>query len=35
VHDRFFDTAARDNHERGWMSLLDHLGRSLQPARAA
>jgi uncharacterized protein YndB with AHSA1/START domain len=26
VHDRFFDEAARKNHEGGWMPVFDHLG---------
>ena len=30
VHDRFFDTAARDNHERGWQSFFVNLGDFLQ-----
>jgi uncharacterized protein YndB with AHSA1/START domain len=25
LHDRFFDLAARDNHERGWMPTSDKL----------
>ena len=30
-HDRFFDQAARDNHERGWTATLQKLERFLVP----
>ena len=30
VHDRFLDTAARDNHARGWQPCIDKLGELLQ-----
>lgn len=30
VHDRFFDDAARINHERGWQTFFDSLGGFLQ-----
>ena len=29
VHDRFFDQAARDNHERGWTGTFAKLDRVL------
>jgi uncharacterized protein YndB with AHSA1/START domain len=29
-HDRFFDRAARDNHERGWTGTLQKLDRFLR-----
>ncbi len=28
THDRFFDEAARDGHERGWIGTLDRLERT-------
>ena len=31
-HDRFFDTQARDNHERGWHGTFVKLDRLLQAA---
>ena len=30
VHDRFFDQAARDNHERGWTGTFAKLDRMLE-----
>jgi uncharacterized protein YndB with AHSA1/START domain len=31
-HDRFFDQAARDNHQRGWAGTFAKLDRYLNPA---
>jgi uncharacterized protein YndB with AHSA1/START domain len=33
-HERFFDQAARDNHERGWLGTFRKLDRFLQDAPA-
>ena len=35
VHDRFFDQAARDNHERGWGGTFEKLDRFLVAADGA
>ena len=32
VHDRFFNTQARDNHAHGWPMCFDSLGHFLEPA---
>lgn len=33
VHDRFFDAAARDNHEGGWTSMFAQLDGFIQPSK--
>ena len=35
VHDRFFDDAARANHERGWAPMFEQLGAFLDVERQA
>lgn len=35
VHDRFFDAAARTNHQRGWLPMFDQLGAFLDLERQA
>jgi hypothetical protein len=30
VHDRFFDAAARDNHEGGWTAMFKQLDGFIQ-----